>query len=86
MHSEARTTWSNSFERPTLSSRLRFFSSGPGIVRWQQTNCEKQKIVSSKLPLCLMARKDLRISGFEVQIKNGSEMQNQVTNQSKSNS
>ena len=31
----------------------------------------KQKIVSSKLPLCLMARKQILISGFEVQIKIG---------------
>ena len=47
---------------------------------------QKQKIVSSKLPLCLMARQQI----FDLRIRranqNWSEMQNQVTNQSRSNS
>ena len=52
MHSEARTTWSNSFARPTLSNRHGFFSFF--VVRSlavEQTTCATNRTSTADLEL-----------------------------------
>ena len=83
-------------QRGAIRSKGQHWAMGYGFFFFRSWGCpvpdcltnhlRKQKIVSSKLPLCLMARKqilDLRIRSAS---QNWSEMQNRVTNQSKSNS
>ena len=57
MHSEARTTWSNTFERPKLSNGQCFFFGGGGSWGCPVPGClthhlRKQKRVSCKFLLC----------------------------------
>ena len=55
MHSEARTTWSNSFDRPTLSNGLRFFFlpvlglSGPWLFNKPPAKTKDSKQQTSSL-------------------------------------